>query len=175
MNCPNCQGSLRPITYEGIKVETCPSCGGEWLDADELGKVVKIREQKFSEEQRRAIAESTTYTGVALKDADRDLTCPKCRGGSRTDAVNYGGGSGIVIEKCPSCRGIWLDKEELEKIQTLVEGWDDKLPEDLKKHGKMLRQIAVKMDEADDVHPSTLPVVGPSINVMINGILDLMS
>lgn len=64
MNCPNCQALLRGISYEGIEIETCDSCQGEWLDADELGKIVKIREMKFDESERRAIAESTTITGV---------------------------------------------------------------------------------------------------------------
>jgi len=173
MNCPSCHGTLRTITYEGIEVETCPSCGGEWLDADELGKVVKIRQQKFGEEQCRAIAEATPYTGVVLKDVDRDLTCPSC--GGTTDPVNYGGGSGLVIDKCTSCGGIWLDADELEKVQMLVEGWDAKLPEDLEKYGPKLREIAAEMDKADDVHPSRLPLVGPFINALVNRIIDLRS
>ena len=37
MNCPLCTSSLKTIHYEGIEIETCGSCEGEWLDADELG------------------------------------------------------------------------------------------------------------------------------------------
>ncbi len=173
MKCPKCQRTMSTISYEGIEIESCPGCGGEWLDAEELGKAVRIREQKFSESERRAIAESTTITGVKLANVDRDLLCPKC--GGTTDAVNYGGDTGIVIDRCTGCRGFWLDEAELEKVQMLVEGWEDKLPEDLQQYGPRLRDVAARVDRDDDVSISRLPLVGPFINACINGILDLTS
>ncbi len=157
--------------FMGIEIETCPACKGEWLDADELGKIVKIREQRFDEQERRAIVESTGITGVKLEDVDRDLQCPKCDG--VTDAINYGGDSGIVLDRCDSCRGFWLDGDELEKVQMLVEGWEDCLSDDLKQYGPKLRDVAAKVDEEDDVKISRLPLVGRFINTLINGILDL--
>ena len=171
MICPNCQSQLDSINYEGIAVQTCNKCNGEWLDHTELGKIVRIREVRFDPDERRAIAESTTIKGVALEKVDRDLQCPKCDG--KTDAVNYGGDTGIIIDRCTNCRGIWLDGGELEKIQMVIEGWDDALPEDLVKYGPRLRDIAVKLDKADDVQVSRLPLIGGFINLAINGILDL--
>ena len=171
MQCPNCQHQLRTIEYEGIAIETCSSCEGEWLDADELGKINRCREVKFDVEARRAIAESTTITGVVLKDVDRDLICPKC--GGTTDALNFGGDSGIILDRCTSCNGFWLDHNELEKVQMLVEGWEDMLPDDLKEYGPVLRDVEVKYDREDDVTISRLPLVGGFINVMINGLIDL--
>ncbi len=171
MNCPKCRAFLRTTQYEGIQIETCDSCQGEWLDADELGKIVKIREMKFSESERLAIVRSTTITGVRLDDVDRDLPCPKC--GGATDAINYGGDSGIIIDRCTQCRGFWLDDGELEKVQMLIEGWEDALPDDLAKHGQKLRDVEARLDREDDVHPSRIPVIGRFINSAINGILDL--
>ncbi len=172
MNCPSCGASLRTVEYEGIDVETCQGCGGEWLDTDELGKIVSIREVKFDPEERRAIAEAATITGVLLEAVDRHMSCPKC--GGSTDAVNYGGDTGIIVDRCTGCGGFWLDADELEKIQMLVEGWDDMLPDDLKKYGPKLRAVEVEWDQADDVEISRMPMVGRSINTMINGILDLL-
>jgi Zn-finger nucleic acid-binding protein len=134
---------------------------------------VRIREVKFAPDERRAIAESTTITGVVLEDADRDLKCPKCDG--TTDAVNYGGDTGIIIHRCTTCRGIWLAEEHMERIQMVVEGWDDALPADLRKYGPRLRDIAAKLDAADDVEVSRLPWIGGFINSAINGILDITS
>jgi Zn-finger nucleic acid-binding protein len=168
MQCPSCQGSLRPIGYEGIQIETCQSCRGEWLDGEELGHVVRAREVRFDEQERRAIAAATKITGVKLEDLDRDLPCPKCDG--RTDAINYGGDTGIVIDRCPGCHGIWLDGGELERIQALVEGWEDNLPSDLAEYGPRLRQIAREVDERDDVRVSMFGFV----NTIINGILDIV-
>jgi uncharacterized protein len=171
MRCPNCRSALQTIDYECIVIETCDQCNGEWLDDGELGKIVRLREVKFDPDERRAIAESTTIKGVVLEDVDRDLICPKC--GETTDAVNYGGNTGLVIDRCTGCRGIWLDESELEKIQMIVEGWDDALPEDLQKYGSKLRDVAAEVDEADDVTISRLPLIGRFINSAINGILDL--
>ena len=171
MNCPNCQNPLQTTNYEGIAIETCRKCNGEWLDEAELGKIVKLREVKFGPEERRAIAESTTITGVVVSDVDRDLKCPKCNG--TTDAVNYAGDTGIVIDRCTSCHGVWLDAGELEKIQMVVEGWEDALPEDLEKYGPMLRDIAAKTDEEDeDVTVSRIPGIRHLVNALVHGILD---
>ena len=168
MQCPKCNGSLRTIEYEGIRIETCDGCAGEWLDADELGHIVKAREVRFTPEERRAIAQATSITGVKLEKVDRDLKCPKC--GATTDAINYGGDTGIIIDRCTGCGGLWLDGGELENVQRLVEGWEDGLEDDLAQYGPKLREVAGKVDADDDV---TLSRFG-FINAAINGILDLI-
>ena len=167
MKCPNCNRALRDIAYEGIRVETCDACGGEWLDVEELGHVVKAREVRFSSEERQAIAQATSITGVRLNDVDRDLTCPKC--GGSTDALNYGGDSGIILDRCTSCKGFWLDKNELEKIQRLVEGWEDGLQGDLAKYSARLHNVAAEVDAKDNFSSSR----SGFINAVINGALDL--
>ena len=167
MRCPHCRSTLRPLQYEGIEIETCPSCKGEWVDAKELGHIVRTREVRFDEHQRRAIAESTTITGVKLNDVDRDLHCPKCDG--TTDSVNYGGDTGIIIDKCTECGGIWLDAGELEKIQKVVEGWDDQLPDDLVVHRQALADVSRDVDRKDDFGHARFGF----LNAAINGILDI--
>ncbi|MFF1818686.1 zf-TFIIB domain-containing protein [Kribbella sp. NPDC051587] len=39
------------------------------------------------------------------------LTCPKCRGAMRTYER-----SGITVDQCGECRGIFLDRGELERL-----------------------------------------------------------
>jgi rRNA maturation protein Nop10 len=36
MKCPKCGSDLHTVDLHGVKVDTCPSCGGSWLDAGEL-------------------------------------------------------------------------------------------------------------------------------------------
>ena len=115
MQCPQCDETLRTTEYEGLKIETCPGCAGEWLDDGELKHVVKAREVRFDEGERQALAQAAKITGVRVQDEDRDLQCPKC--GGATDAINYGGDTGIIIDRCTQCRGIWLDQGELEHVQ----------------------------------------------------------
>lgn len=168
MKCPQCKSGLEAISYEGIHIETCPACHGEWLDGGELGHINRAREARFDPEERRAVAAAVKIKGVKLSDVDRDLACPKC--GGQTDAVNFGGNSGIIIDRCTKCGGIWLDAEELEKIQILVEGWQDGLQDDLAKYGPRLHENAKDVDRRDDCSPSRFGF----INAVINGILDVL-
>lgn len=168
MKCPKCDRRLDTIEYEGIQIETCGNCQGEWLDDGELKHVVQAREVRFDEQERRAIAAATGITGIKVDSVDRDLVCPKC--GGLTDAINYGGDTGIIIDRCTLCHGIWLDGGELEHIQMLVEGWEDGLGDDLAKHGAHMRQVAADVDERDDVRVSRFGF----INVIINGVLDVI-
>lgn len=167
MKCPRCQAALKSITYEGIHIESCDGCGGEWLDADELGHVARVRETRFTPDERRAVAAAAKIAPVIVREHDHDLACPKC--GGTTDALNYGGDSGIVIDRCTGCHGIWLDAAELEGVQLVVEGWQDGLPDDLKQYGKKLRQVATDVDTRTRFNVSRFSF----INSIINGILDV--
>ncbi len=37
--------------------------------------------------------------------------------------VNYAGDSGVFVDRCDVCSGLWLDHEELEKVQYVMEKW----------------------------------------------------
>jgi len=39
MRCPKCGMELREITYRGILIDRCFSCGGTYLDSGELEKI----------------------------------------------------------------------------------------------------------------------------------------
>lgn len=43
------------------------------------------------------------------------LSCPVCQGAMRE--VNKGG---VLIDTCTQCRGVWLDRGELEKLSAMV-------------------------------------------------------
>ena len=167
MQCPHCQGEMRQIGYEGIVIESCDACGGEWLDHQELGKIVDRREKAFSDEEKRAIAESTTITGVNMQHYDRDLACPECH--TPTSPVNYGGDTGIMIDRCEQCHGVWVDEGQLQRIQKLVEQWEDQLPQDLKQHGPKLRRVSSNVDDRLDMNYSRFGF----IDSLVNGILDI--
>ena len=40
------------------------------------------------------------------------MTCPRCH----TAEMNEKDRSGVKIDVCPSCRGVWLDRGELDKL-----------------------------------------------------------
>jgi Zn-finger nucleic acid-binding protein len=168
MQCPKCHQTLEGIDYEGVHIETCPACGGDWLDAGQLGSIVQARKGRFNEQECLAIAQAATITGTKLAGLNRHLTCPTC--GGTTNPENYGDDTGLIVDKCTSCHGVWLERGEIEKIEELVEGWDDGLPADLTKYGPKLREAMVQEEAFEKVHISHFRL----INAMINGVLDLL-
>lgn len=44
--------------------------------------------------------------------ADRVLRCPRCEDTDLDQRMR----EGVSIDVCPSCRGVWLDRGELEKV-----------------------------------------------------------
>ena len=47
-----------------------------------------------------------------------DLICPKCQGPMRTYER-----SGVTVDQCADCRGIFLDRGELERLVDAEQGW----------------------------------------------------
>ncbi len=74
----------------------------EYFAKEDAEKAKRLKEKlrgEFLEEQRKNIHEIC------------HMKCPKCGGG--LDEVVF---RGIRIDKCNSCRGVWLDNGELEKL-----------------------------------------------------------
>jgi uncharacterized protein len=49
------------------------------------------------------------------------MTCPRCH----TADLDEKDRQGVKIDVCPSCRGVWLDRGELEKLIARSRGDDD--------------------------------------------------
>jgi Zn-finger nucleic acid-binding protein len=47
-----------------------------------------------------------------------ELTCPKCHGAMRTYERN-----GVHVDQCADCRGIFLDRGELERLVDAENAW----------------------------------------------------
>jgi Zn-finger nucleic acid-binding protein len=52
-----------------------------------------------------------------------DLTCPKCHGQMRTYERN-----GVHVDQCSECRGIFLDRGELERLIDAENRWHEASP-----------------------------------------------
>jgi hypothetical protein len=76
------------------------------------------------EQKKREQEESRKKLEVEKKKQLKDLHymhCPKC--GMELIEINY---KNVVVDKCSSCQGIWLDAGELEAISELEKGILDK-------------------------------------------------
>ena len=114
MNCPRCKTPLKTIDlgeyggeYAAVVIDSCPTCGGVWYDKGELDA-----------------RDESTWTDVEALDFEPRLSggrralCPKCE--VILTPVSPKGAREIVVDRCPSCFGFWLDAGDLESIQSLA-------------------------------------------------------
>ena len=143
MKCPRCSSLLSTVEYDGVQIEVCPDCKGEWLHAGELQKIVEHHNEVFTPEEIASLAPVDKEIFTSEKDDHDELNCPNCQGVAM-EHFNYGDTSGIVLHKCPDCGGIWADKDELTKIEEVVDGWKADLNKDTARYDPILQKIAVE-------------------------------
>lgn len=75
-------------------------------EAERRRKVAEERQKKMLEEEREQ------------QRALHFMKCPKC--GMQLEEISFGD---VRIDKCFHCEGMWLDKGELERLQTKEAGF----------------------------------------------------
>ena len=63
-----------------------------------------------------------------------ELVCPKCQGLMRTYER-----SGVTVDQCGDCRGIFLDRGELERLVDAEQGWQRSHPAPRDRHDERER------------------------------------
>ena len=115
MNCPRCLTTLSINKIKdintSIEVDECQQCGGTWFDKNELSQIDTIIEPTLIE--IRKIPNK--------KEQYQKMRCPSCNNTPRLEKAIHPRDKKVVIDYCPYCKGIWLDKGELEAIQK--ENW----------------------------------------------------
>ena len=113
MDCPKCKIELRKKSIQGIDVDECAKCEGIWFENDELKQVKNKTDSDLNwmdfeiwKHPDRFKAKSTKYN------------CPTCE--NSMDVLDYNN-TQVEIDYCTNCKGIWLDKNELQKIIIALE------------------------------------------------------
>ncbi len=108
MLCPSCKINLEKAIFYGVEVDYCPKCLGIFFEEEEL-RLAKDEKDK-----------NLTWLDIDLwkerekfKISRNQKLCPFDR--LPLYEVNYGE-SGIKIDLCSLCLGIWLDRGEFKKI-----------------------------------------------------------
>ena len=107
MNCPKCQSSIHEITFEGVTVDFCDSCKGIWFDADEMAFMLEMASDIPDLDEVKKDAKPTEYG------------CPRCEN-RKLEEMKFIALHDLLIDRCPQCHGIWLDKGELPKIEKIA-------------------------------------------------------
>ena len=149
MKCPRCNAVLSSVQYSGQVVEVCPDCKGEWLHAGELQKLVEHHDEVFTPGEIASLDAVNKEIFTAEKDDRDELNCPCCEN-VRMEHFNYADTSGIILHKCPECNGVWMDKDQLQKVEELVDGWKADLNQDARKYGPIVQKIEVEEQQELD-------------------------
>ncbi|MHA1658684.1 MAG: TFIIB-type zinc ribbon-containing protein [Promethearchaeota archaeon] len=113
MVCPNCGTKLEKAIFHNVEIDYCPNCLGIWFDQDEL------RLAKDSEDEDLKWLDIDLWEDeTKFKLSPVTKLCPRCR--LPLYEVEYAD-SGIKVDVCNICHGIWLDRGEFKKIINYLE------------------------------------------------------
>lgn len=114
MQCPACSHTLSEIKAADLSSDICTQCGGLWFDRGELVQALETRQivQHLSNES------SFIFPPTLGQPTPTERPCPHCQ--HPLEAMLCKGGEvRVTIDGCPTCRGFWLDKGELETLARL--------------------------------------------------------
>ncbi|HEX5064522.1 MAG TPA: zf-TFIIB domain-containing protein [Myxococcota bacterium] len=97
--CPKCALHMHVWESNGLTLDHCHNCKGLWFDAGELSRHL-ARSGADLDETELELAEATS------------LPCPRCPGMRLAHARE----SGVTLDVCPRCRGIFLDVGEVHEL-----------------------------------------------------------
>jgi Zn-finger nucleic acid-binding protein len=108
MICSTCRKKLDSAIFYGIEVDYCPVCLGMFFEEDELRLA---KDEK--DDQLRWLDIDLWKNEEEFKAKKSKKICPKCR--LPFYEIKYGD-SGIEVDICIVCKGVWLDRGEFRKI-----------------------------------------------------------
>lgn len=104
---------MRTATLASVEVDECPTCKGLWLRDDEL----KLAKDHVDHDLAWLDFDIWKHP-ERFSRADSTLKCPD----DATELVRLRyGDTPVTIGYCTSCRGIWLEKGEFQKIVAALE------------------------------------------------------
>lgn len=107
MKCPRCRKiDLKQMKHRdsGATVDACPECQGIWFDQGELNQVLRTAAKELRPPG------NSPHQATAL--------CPCCH--VPMIAFEYPQ-TVAVVDMCPDCLGLWLDRGELKEIEAVRE------------------------------------------------------
>ncbi len=105
MRCPNCNsGTLvaqRVKNDPDARVDRCRECGGLWFHPGSLTRVLSVAAKDLK------VLDNAEITNRVCPDCMEPLACFKYPQ------------TLVAVDMCPKCKGIWLDKGELEELKAV--------------------------------------------------------
>lgn len=113
MNCPKDGAPLETHDLLGVQVDECPTCRGFFFEHGELEKAKNAADPDLKWMDVELWKDEDSYN-LALSQ----WACP--RDGQPMVAIAYDD-SGVVIDHCLKCKGVWLDGGKFAELIAALE------------------------------------------------------
>ena len=119
LSCPRCDSvDLEEVEVDGVLIDRCVQCAGLWFDHNEINQIVDMTPSA-------KLVDSVIPPPAAAVES---LICPRCEGVALRRYRIGGNGSLLLVYRCASCSGSWMDRGQLRQVE------DPRIAESLKKH-----------------------------------------
>ena len=119
MDCPACGSALRSLDYRGLTLDRCTACKGIWYDEDELGAFLSAYLADHPDLPPAKLTLASAQ-GARAHRTEGERSCPRCS--FPLEKHNYSYDSGIILDRCHACGGVWADATETEALARYVKG-----------------------------------------------------
>jgi Zn-finger nucleic acid-binding protein len=127
LECPVCLGvrmdKIRPDPANPLLLDYCRRCGGIWFEAGELGLIRQLRPRGFLRKVHLAANDRGMQCHACHQRLDRNAdACPNCGWANRIRCPGCSADmprtnvSGLHLDYCRPCKGVWFDNIELSEI-----------------------------------------------------------
>lgn len=113
--CPRCEVALTSVRVgenEAFVIEQCTACSGVWMPVPVFDRLCSD-----AEERSAASALALPAPPPAEERPIKYLLCPRCR--KPMARMNYARRSGVITDLCRN-HGVWLDRDEFQKIMDFI-------------------------------------------------------
>ena len=100
--CPGCRCAMTPETRGDVTIDRCGRCNGLWFDALELDRCLAAVYPDGAVPPEARIPER----GFSVR------RCPRC-----DQVLKTAGWTGLVLDRCTTCRGLFVEASELAQME----------------------------------------------------------
>jgi Zn-finger nucleic acid-binding protein len=100
----------------------CLACGGIWLEDGRLKGLIDSARRGLPPKSVENATRFTPRYKLADEDQARIVKCPWCIGILKP--INYTSSSGVAIYSCINNHGVWVPKDNLERLLLFLNVWE---------------------------------------------------
>lgn len=111
-SCPRCAIAMQLQQVKAYVIDTCANCGGMFFDASEFERTALGYQANIERVLTRGRTDQ--HDGVA----GQALACPGCQ--TPMDTFRVDGPQRFLVDRCGKCKGLWLDRGEVQPVRAFV-------------------------------------------------------